>query len=243
MTGEEFEKAIEEGGFLGCKVYLSNSPRYIPENEIRIFDYLPYHQLEVLNRRGWIVMLHIPRPGRLKDPVNLAQMLEIEEKYPHVKLIIAHVGRAYCNEDIGNAFEVLAGTKNMLFSSIIEMMQAQLKYYGYPGMVYYNDEYENEVDAAARICRERKPVAIAFLGGNMQNFNDALEKISIPCILVTNSGEHIKADNLSSVTTDDEEAARFAINCLIENGHRRIGVIGGNIDISNTSKLRAEGCD
>ena len=115
MTSEEFEKGIEEGGFLGCKVYLNYAPHYIPENEIRIFDFLPHHHLEVLNRRGWVVMLHIPRPGRLKDPVNLAQMLEIEEKYPGVKLIIAHVGRAYCNEDIGNAFEVLSSTKNMMF--------------------------------------------------------------------------------------------------------------------------------
>jgi len=115
MTAEEFEKGIEEGGFLGCKVYLNYSPHYIPENEIRIFDFLPKHHLEVLNRRGWIVMLHIPRPGRLKDPVNLAQMLEIEGKYPGVKLIIAHVGRAYCDEDVGNAFDVLTRTKNMIF--------------------------------------------------------------------------------------------------------------------------------
>jgi len=115
MTAEEFERGIEEGGFLGCKVYLSYSPRYIPDDEIRIFDFLPLHHIEVLDRRGWVVMLHIPRPGRLKDPVNLAQMLEIEEKYPGVKLIIAHVGRAYCDEDIGNAFEVLSGTRNMLF--------------------------------------------------------------------------------------------------------------------------------
>lgn len=115
MTADEFEKAIEDGGFKGCKVYLSYSPRYLPENEIRIFDFLPHHQLEVLNRRGWVVMLHIPRPGRLKDPVNLAQMLEIENKYPGVKLIIAHAGRAYCYEDIGDAFEVLSVTKNMMF--------------------------------------------------------------------------------------------------------------------------------
>ena len=115
MSCAELEKAVEEGGFLGCKVYLNFSPHYIPENEIRIFDFLPHHHLEVLNRRGWIVMLHIPRPGRLKDPVNLAQMLEIEEKYPGVKLIIAHVGRAYCSEDMGNAFDVLSRTRNMLF--------------------------------------------------------------------------------------------------------------------------------
>ncbi|MEI7436297.1 MAG: amidohydrolase family protein, partial [bacterium] len=38
-----------------------------------------------------------------------------ERDYPNIKLIIAHVGRAYCNEDVGNAFEILAATKNMCF--------------------------------------------------------------------------------------------------------------------------------
>ena len=90
MSAEEFEKGIEDGGFLGCKVYLNYAPDYIPENEIRIFDFLPHEHLEVLNRRGWVAMLHIARPGRLKDPVNLHQMLEIEQRYPFVKLIIAH---------------------------------------------------------------------------------------------------------------------------------------------------------
>jgi GNAT superfamily N-acetyltransferase len=60
-------------------------------------------------------MLHIPRNGRLKDPLNLAQLLEIEKSYPNIKLIVAHVGRAYCPEDVGDAFKVLAQTKNMLF--------------------------------------------------------------------------------------------------------------------------------
>ncbi|MDR3644756.1 MAG: amidohydrolase family protein [Clostridia bacterium] len=114
-SGEEFEQNIIAGGFLGCKVYLTLSAAYLPEKEIRIFDFLPHHQLEVLNRHGWIAMLHIPRDGRLKDPVNLAQMLEIENKYPNLKLIIAHVGRAYCPEDIGNALEILSATKNMKF--------------------------------------------------------------------------------------------------------------------------------
>lgn len=114
-SAEKFEESIISGGFLGCKVYLNMAEPYIPEKEIRIFDFLPHHQLEVLDRHGWIVMLHIPRDGRLKDPVNLAQMLEIEKRYPGARVIIAHVGRCYCPEDVGNAFEVLAETKNMLF--------------------------------------------------------------------------------------------------------------------------------
>jgi len=112
---EKLESVIMKGGFLGCKVYLNFAAPYIPQDEIRIYDFLPPHHLEVLNKHGWIVVLHIPRKGRLKDPVNLAQMLEIERKYPNVKLIIAHVGRAYCPEDVGNAFEILSETKNMMF--------------------------------------------------------------------------------------------------------------------------------
>jgi len=115
MPAEVLEQNIIKGDFLGIKVYLSLSPSYIPDDEIRIYDFLPPHQLELMNRHGWIVMLHIPRSTRLKDPVNLAQMVEIEERYPDLKLIIAHVGRAYCPEDIGDAFDVLSNTKRMYF--------------------------------------------------------------------------------------------------------------------------------
>ncbi|HTZ50901.1 MAG TPA: amidohydrolase family protein [Spirochaetia bacterium] len=114
-TGAALERGIKGGRFLGAKVYLNLSPAYIPEKEIRIFDFLPPHQLDVLNRHGWVVMLHIPRDGRLRDPVNLAQMLEIETNWPKVRVIIAHMGRAYCDEDMGDAFTVLSATRNMVF--------------------------------------------------------------------------------------------------------------------------------
>ena len=114
-TGRDLDRKIRAGRFLGVKVYLHLSPAYLPRQEIRIFDFLPLHQLDVLDRGRRVVMLHIPRDGRLRDPVNLEQMLEIERSFPRVRLIIAHVGRAYCDDDVGNAFERLSGTKNMVF--------------------------------------------------------------------------------------------------------------------------------
>jgi predicted TIM-barrel fold metal-dependent hydrolase len=114
-SAQRLEREIRQGAFLGAKVYLTLSPAHIPADQIRIFDFLPHHQLEVLNEHGWIVMLHIPRSGRLRDPVNLADMLEIERRYPNTKVIIAHVGRAYCPEDVGNAFAVLSETRRLLF--------------------------------------------------------------------------------------------------------------------------------
>lgn len=112
---EEIEAALASGDFCGIKPYISHIPDYIPTNEVRIFDFLPHEHLEVLDRMGGIVMLHISRAARLRDPLNLAQLMEIERKYKNLKLIVAHIGRAYAPEDLEGAFEVLGKTENMRF--------------------------------------------------------------------------------------------------------------------------------
>ena len=107
QSAEEIERRIREGGFLGLKSYLDLAPKYLPGNEIRIFDFFPKHQLAKLNEMGAICMLHIPRNGRLKDQVNIQQILEIRREFPKVRLIVAHIGRAYTKEDVGDAFDYL----------------------------------------------------------------------------------------------------------------------------------------
>jgi hypothetical protein len=114
-SAKDVDRKIRAGRFLGVKVYLNLTPAYLPRQEIRIFDFLPPQQLDALDRGRRVVMLHIPRDARLRDPVNLEQMLEIERNWPRVRLIIAHVGRAYCDEDVGDAFQRLAATKSMVF--------------------------------------------------------------------------------------------------------------------------------
>jgi hypothetical protein len=115
QSAEELRRLILAGGYLGTKSYLELAPDYIPESEIRIFDFFPKHQLAMLNEMGAIVMLHIPRHGRFKDPVNLRQILEIKREFPRIRLIIAHIGRAYTESDIGNAFEVLSEAGDLMF--------------------------------------------------------------------------------------------------------------------------------
>ena len=115
QSADEVEKMIRDGGFLGVKSYFSLAPSYIPAKEARILDFFPKHQLERLNEMGAICMCHIPRDGRLKDPVNLGQIAEIKEEFPKLRLIIAHIGRAYVPEDIGNAFETLDRYPDLMY--------------------------------------------------------------------------------------------------------------------------------
>ena len=140
---EIIEKNVIEGRFAGLKVYLEFAPWYIPSTEIRIYDFLPKEQLALADKHGWVVQLHIARPKRLADPLNYVQLLEIEQKYPNLQLIVAHLGRAYANEDIGDALEYLKHTEKTIWDFTANtnqyVMEQVLNYFGPKRFIYGSD--------------------------------------------------------------------------------------------------------
>jgi len=137
---------------------------------------------------------------------------------------------------------VVKGIGNELFGEMVESIQTLIAQTHYQLVVDYMDEDENEVRRAAQLCREKKPLGILFLGGNNENFIRDFGGIDVPCVVVTNDASMLSFDNLSSVSTDDREAACSAMDTLIRLGHSRIAIIGGDRAISDTSRLRYEGC-
>ena len=137
---------------------------------------------------------------------------------------------------------VVKGTSNEMFSEMIETIQTCIDKTHYPLHVDYMDEDCNEVLRAIQLCREKKPLGILFLGGNSRNFLKDFEKIDIPCVLVSNDASGLPFENLSSVSTDDRQAARCAMDSLIALGHRKFVIVGGDREVSDTSRLRYEGC-
>ena len=137
---------------------------------------------------------------------------------------------------------VVKGTSNEMFGSLVEYIQSEVAKTEYPLIVDYIDEDDNEVLRADRLCREKKPLGILILGGNMEHFLSGFAKIEIPCVLVSSNASNLPFNNLSSVSTDDRLAAKCAMDALIELGHRRFAIVGGDRDTSDTGRLRFEGC-
>lgn len=136
---------------------------------------------------------------------------------------------------------LVKGTGNELFAEMVEVIQAQISQTRYPLYVDYMDEECDEVLRAIQLCREKKPLGILFLGGSSHHFRANFGKIDIPCVLVTMDASELGFDNLSSVSTDDAQAARQAVDELIAMGHRTFGLIGGPRELSDISRLRYEG--
>ena len=137
---------------------------------------------------------------------------------------------------------VVKGTSNELFSEMVESIQNLVSQTRYPLYVDYMDEDSNEVLRAIQLCREKKPLGILFPGGNSQNFQKDFAKIDIPCVLVSNDASGLPFSNLSSVATDDRQAARCAMDSLIALGHRQFVIVGGDREASDTARLRYQGC-
>ena len=142
-----------------------------------------------------------------------------------------------------NALLVICkGNYNELFDELLIAIQSRVADTRYTLIVDYIDESENEVRRALRLCREKKPQGILFLGGNQEHFQESFHKIHVPCVLVTSSAADLSFENLSSVTSDDTLAAAMAIDGLLELGHRNVVIIGGHRDYSEITRLRHQGC-
>lgn len=143
----------------------------------------------------------------------------------------------------GNSILVICkGRSNELYETLLTTIQSRISETDHPLIVDYVDESENVVRRALNLCPEKKPLGILFLGGNREEFLEDFRNIKLPCVLVTGHGRDLPFENLSSVTADDVQAGRIAIEHLIQLGHKKIVVVGGNRSYSDITRQRYQGC-
>ena len=105
--------------FVGFKPYPDLVEFKSPEDfskldiDVSIFDFISKEVLEFSNEYGLILLIHIPRKGRLNDKRNIEELRTIGQKYKNIKIILAHAGRSYCYEDIRNSIYYIKDIKNL----------------------------------------------------------------------------------------------------------------------------------
>jgi glutamate-1-semialdehyde 2,1-aminomutase len=100
--------------FVGLKPY----PDYVRKsdlNSVEIHEMLPGWAMEIANDLGLIVMLHLPRKARLADPLNQRQVTELCEKYSNVRIVLAHIGRAYFLKNIVGNLDAVKNLPNLYY--------------------------------------------------------------------------------------------------------------------------------
>ncbi len=166
-----------------------------------------------------------------------AKVMAVVEKHGFVLNTNARQLKA---QERKNLVIIVKGTSSTLLNSLLEKIQKKLEPLPYNANVVILDENDNEGANATRIYFEQKPLGIIFLGGCSDKLSGEFEKVHVPSVLISNQAEPSVNRFLSSVSIDNFEAAYFSARHLIQNGHRKIGVIGGGMT-SDLSVIRYNG--
>ena len=100
-------------GFVGIKPYPDLAGK--DDDEISIFEFVPHEHLSVVNEHAGVLMLHLPRKGRLADPENIRELLEIRERYPAIRIVVAHIGRAFTMPTVEKGLPHFADVPGLFF--------------------------------------------------------------------------------------------------------------------------------
>jgi uncharacterized protein len=120
-SAEKVAALVDAANVIGVKPYyglISHDAETRDKHlEASIFEFLPHHVLEVVNDRHAWVTLHVPKAARLGHADNMREIREIRRRYPHITLIIAHLGRCYTEPHALEALPQFADDPGLYFDT------------------------------------------------------------------------------------------------------------------------------
>lgn len=140
---EFLRETVRRCGFVGLKCYHVYSPRR-PTFDSFIEEYLPEPQVAVAHDEGLSITLHMVRSRALADMANQQTIRRYCERYPNMRLILAHAARGFNVHHTIEGIESLRGLGNVWFdtSAVTDSgaIEAILRVFG-PSRVLYGSDF------------------------------------------------------------------------------------------------------
>lgn len=122
---EVLQKKIDEHRFLGYKVFLNwTGDDY---GNKRVEEMLSANEMDLAEERGLVVLLHVPRTGRLADPEVQRGVQWLSEGWPNAKIVLAHCGRCYLPAEMVKAIHSIKKLPNVWLDTSMVMDETVLE--------------------------------------------------------------------------------------------------------------------
>ena len=119
MPSDELRAAICEHGFFGYKVllnWLGND-----YGHVSVEDMLGPDEMALADELRLVVLLHVPRAGRLADPEVQRGVRSCATAYPNASIVLAHCGRCYHPDEMKRAIGAVADLENVYLDTSMVM--------------------------------------------------------------------------------------------------------------------------
>jgi glutamate-1-semialdehyde 2,1-aminomutase len=145
MDAEYVRQEVRRGGFVGLKPYHTMAQVAGPTFQAPIEAYLIEDHVRIAHEEGLTVTLHMVRDRALADPANQATIRRYCERYPNMRLILAHAARGFNPWHTIEGIDSLAGLGNVWFdtSAVTEAgaFEAIIDTFGHERLLYGTDFY------------------------------------------------------------------------------------------------------
>lgn len=139
---------------------------------------------------------------------------------------------------------LVKGITNPFFSPMIEVVEQEVDKRGYALVLRHVEAYENEVDVALELEKEKRLRGIIFMGGSAKHPADKMKQIGVPIVFATigsDISEDFNRNAYSTVSVDDEKESFKMVSHLIEMGHKKIAIMAEGSDTPSVVQLRLKG--
>jgi LacI family transcriptional regulator len=139
---------------------------------------------------------------------------------------------------------LIKGIANPFFTPMIEKIEQETEKRGYALVLRHVEAYENEVDVALELEKEKRLRGIIFLGGSSKHSADKMKQLNVPVIFATigsDISDELSRNSYSTVSVDDALESRKIVEYLIGLGHKRIAILSEGNDEPSVVRLRLEG--
>ncbi len=135
---------------------------------------------------------------------------------------------------------LVKGISNPFFSDMLQVLEKETNRRQYSCILQHVEEFEDEVDVALRLVKEKRLKGIVFLGGMTNRTDEKLQQLNVPFVLSTadstleeNAGSHY-----ATVSINDKKESRKMVDYLCECGHTRIALLASNKKDASVGKQR-----
>ncbi|MBN2553451.1 MAG: amidohydrolase family protein [Spirochaetales bacterium] len=116
---EQIEQRLVGDGFYGYKVLLNWYGN--DYGGVTVADMIGAAEMELADKYHLVVLLHVPRSGRLADPEIQRGVRKLSRDYPNAQIVLAHCGRCYLPDQMKRAIHSIRDLDNVCMDTSMVM--------------------------------------------------------------------------------------------------------------------------
>ena len=134
---------------------------------------------------------------------------------------------------------LIKGITNPFFAAMIQVFEREVTGRKYSFVLQHVEEFEDEVDVALRLEKEKRLKGIVFLGGLSSRTERKLQQLTVPYVISTVDSEF--GVETAMVAVNNERESRRMVEYLIGCGHEKIALLAATKDDASIGMLRHSG--